>query len=85
MNDKSDIRESVETLLKTLRTERDELRVQLNLAKMEVREQWESVESQWEYVESKIEGFGSEAAHSSKKIVGEIADSYKRLRKTLHK
>ena len=79
----SDVTESLKALVQTLRTERDELRVKLNLAKMEWQDQWERAEEHWDQLEDKLEDVGHEAAHSAGLIAREIEQAYRRLRDTI--
>lgn len=79
----SDVTESLKELVRTLRTERDELNVKLNLAKLELRDQWERAEQRWDHLEDKLEDVGQEAAHSAGLIAREIEQAYQRLRDTI--
>lgn len=42
------IEDSFEDVMETLGQERDELRVRMHLASMEVRDKWDELEAQWE-------------------------------------
>jgi ribosome-associated translation inhibitor RaiA len=44
-----------------LEQERDELRVKLNLAKHEMRDEWEEVEQRWGKVRAKLDALSAEA------------------------
>jgi len=48
-------------VIERLEQERDELRVRLNLASHEVRDEWEEVEERWRTVQRKLEGLREEA------------------------
>lgn len=81
---------SVDKILDDLRTQRDELRVRMHLAKAEVREEWESLEKQWQHVESKLERTAGAAKDSAEdvgaalsQVAEELGAAYKRIRKTL--
>jgi hypothetical protein len=67
-------------LLQSLKRERDELRLELKLASMEFRDQWNAAEKKWQHLERKAEGVGLEAAASIDEIAHEIARSYRRMR-----
>ena len=41
----------LEELIQKLKTERDELRVQMHLAKAELRDEWEELEKKWSHAE----------------------------------
>lgn len=77
------INESLKEMLQSLKQDRDELRVKVELAKMEAREDWQEVEEKWHNFEQKIKGVGEESIHSAEKIGQEISEAYQRIRKTL--
>jgi len=84
----STLGESVDKLMKDLEQQRDELEVQMSLAKAEAREEWEELEKRWEKVKSKIERAGDEASgvadnvgEAAKLLLDEIGKGYQRLRK----
>ena len=86
----SETRESFDRLIENLKRERDELRVQLNLAKREIKDEWDALEEKWEALEPKLVAFGHEAKSASHQVgeaaelfAEEIADAYRKLRKTL--
>ena len=79
--------EKFEEELKVLRTLRDELRVQVNLAQREAHDLFESAEKKWETLEGKLERVGHESAESIRDIgeatwllADEIRDAYRRIR-----
>ena len=68
--------------------QRDELEVQLNLAKAEARDEWEEIEKRWAKVKSKVGRAGDEATEvaddvgdAAKLLLEEIGKGYQRLRK----
>jgi hypothetical protein len=67
----------------TLRTLRDELRVQLNLAGKQARDLFESAEKSWIKLEARLRLVESESRKEARTLVGEIRDAYKRLRALL--
>lgn len=76
--------------LARLRTLRDELRVQLDLGQMELRDRFESAEKQWHQLEGKlgvIERESKEALDdvkdAAKNLVDEIGEAYKHIRSKL--
>jgi chromosome segregation ATPase len=86
----SDLDDKMEEVLKKLKTERDELRVQLHLLKAEAKEEWDDVEKRWEHLESRMKRVGDAAADSGgeiaaagKQLTEEIGNAYKRIRKSL--
>jgi len=73
--------------LKVLRTLRDELRVQANLAQKEAHDLFESAEKKWDTLEGKLERIGHESAEAAREIgqaasllADEIRDAYRRIR-----
>ena len=81
----------LEELITKLKQERDELRVQIHLAKAEAKDEWEELERKWEVVENKLATLKKETKDASKDIGAalgvlseEIANAYKRIRKKLN-
>ena len=84
-------RAKLEELIGKLKQERDELRVQIHLAKAEAKDEWEELERKWEVVENKLAALKRETKDASKDIGAalgvlseEIANAYKRIRKKLN-
>lgn len=77
--------------LERLTRERDELRVQMHLARAELRDDWEQLERQWEQLQVKLEAAGREAASSAGEVraaagtlLEELRKGYRRVRDQLH-
>lgn len=73
-----------------LKTQRDELIVQINLAKAETRDEWEKMEKRWHEIDQKIKTVGKEAREASEDVVSalglladEVAEAYKRIKSQL--
>ncbi len=73
-----------------LRTLRDELRVQANLAAKDIRDRFEETEKRWEAFEAHAEEVGREsreAAHdvgeAGRELLREIRNAYERIRAQL--
>lgn len=86
----SDEQGRMERVMQKLEEERDELRVKLNLAKMEAREEWEELEKKMDALRGRMKVVGEEAKEASGDVgaaVGVLADEIKegfsRLRKLL--
>jgi SMC interacting uncharacterized protein involved in chromosome segregation len=84
----SDRREKLEQMMKRLETERDELRVQLGLAKLEARDEWQELEKKMDALRGRMKVLGSEAKEASGDVGAaldtlgdEIKDGFDRLRK----
>ena len=80
----------LEELISKLKQERDELRVQIHLAKAEAKDEWEELEKKWDILENKLTALKRETKDASKDIGAalgvlseEIANAYKRIRKKL--
>jgi len=78
-------------IIDKLRTERDELRVKMHLARAELREEWKALEKKWERLERRLEKAGTEAIAASRDVgtaagtvAEEIAAAYRRIRERLH-
>lgn len=86
----ADIREEMENVVRQLEQQRDELRLKLNLAKAEARDEWEKLEKQLEHLRSKLKGAREAAAQSAvdigaaaRLLAEEIRQGYERIRKRL--
>ena len=86
----SDIRNNIDEMIKTLKQERDELRVKLSLAKMEAGDEWEKLEGKMHKLESKAKELAHVTAEASRdvgeaaKLLGEeIRDGFKKIGKHL--
>ena len=86
----STINDAVNNLMKDLEQQRDELEVQLALAKAEARDEWEELEKRWEKVKSQLGQAGDTAAEvaddvgeAAKLLLDEIGRGYERIRKLL--
>ncbi|MEM8769005.1 MAG: hypothetical protein AAGE43_16275 [Pseudomonadota bacterium] len=86
----SDLEDKFEEIVGKLKTERDELRVQLHLMQAEMKDEWEEVEGQWEHLEARLKKVGDAAAESGgevaaagKQLADEIGRAYQKIRKSL--
>lgn len=82
--------EKLHDLIDNLKTQRDELRVRVHLARAEFREEWDEMERKWEHVEDRLGKVGHEAKESAgdvgaalTQVAEEIGAAYKRIRKSL--
>jgi hypothetical protein len=76
--------------LEALRQLRDELRVQIHLARMEARSQWDKLDPKWKELEAKLDGLehapaevARELLTTARALVKDLADGYQRIRKAL--
>lgn len=76
--------------IQVLRTLRDELRVQMNLAHKEAHDLYETAEKKWDSLEAKLEHIKDESAEAlhdvgqaASVLADEIRDAYRRIRAEL--
>ena len=60
--------EELKTLTETLQQQRDEINIQLHLAKEEIKEEWEALEKSWEQFLTKVGTISKEADEARKDI-----------------
>ncbi len=82
----------LDEVIGTLRRERDELRVQVQLAKQEIRDLWEPIENKWDSLEGRVRSIGAATGDAGKDVataasllVDEIADGYREIWRELKK
>ena len=87
MNDVSD---KLEKLVESIKTDRDELRVQLHLLNAEIKEEWEDLEEKWQHLEPKLKDLrkgvsesGEEIGAATSQLAEEIGSAYRRIRKAM--
>jgi seryl-tRNA synthetase len=90
VNTMTDLKRELQTLGEELRQGRDELRLEIALAKAEIRDDWDELEKQWHDFSRKLKSAGHEAAESSDDVgialaaLGkELQKGYQRIRKAL--
>ena len=83
-------RRAFEEELETLKTLRDELRVQLNLAGKEARDRFAQAEATWQKLEGRLELLGKESrgalrdvGEAGRNLADEIKEAYRHIRKLL--
>ena len=76
--------------LAALRQLRDELRLQIHLARMEARSQWEKLDPKWKELEPKLDGLehapvavARELRSTARVLVKDLAEGYQRIRQAL--
>lgn len=79
---------SLQRLLDELRTQRDELKVKLHLAKADARDEFAELEKQFEHLRGKLDAAGAEAGEIAGNVgaaLGGVAEElrkgYERLRR----
>lgn len=83
-------KDSYQSVMDTLKRERDELNVKMHLAGMEVRDEWQEVEKKWLHFQSKGQELGKasgESAHELGEAFAILSDelkaTYRRLKRAL--
>lgn len=78
----------IDEMLAELKQEGEELRIKLNLAKMEARDEWQSLEAKLTKLESKAKELGGATAEASLDVAAaamllgeEIRDGFKKIAK----
>ena len=73
-----------------LKQQRDEINLQLHLAKAEVREEWDKLEPKWEDVKGKMDAVSEVAGQTTESVTAaaglladEIKEGYERIKKSL--
>ena len=86
------IQEEFEKLVDRLKTERDELKLKMHLASMEVKEEFEEAEKKWDQLKNRAIDIADGAVETSDeyidkaKIVGdELKEAYNRIASRLRK
>lgn len=87
-----DVREEFDRLVDRLKTERDELKLKMHLASMEVRQEFEDAEKTWDHLKDKASAIADEALETSDDYVGkarivgdELKEAYRRIAGRLRK
>ena len=82
-----DAKSQLKQLTERLKQERDELRVKMNLAKKEARDEWDELEGKWDklrgrlkVVEDAADDAGDEIGAAAKMLVDEIKKGYEKIR-----
>lgn len=79
-----------EQTVSALRQQRDELKVQMALAKAEVKDEWRELEQQWGELEARAQAVGKDASAAAaevetaaRKLADQIESGYQRVRDRL--
>ena len=85
-----ELKQELNNLVDALVQQRDELRVQINLAQKDVRDEWDDIEGKLESIRSKADLIGDEVGDSSKDVLeavklvaDEVKTGFDRIRKVL--
>ncbi len=82
--------EKIEDRIDVLRTQRDELNVQMHLASMELRDEWDKLEHKWAHYSDRVRELKTaleptmEDVHCSLAMLGdELSEGYRKIKKAL--
>jgi len=85
-----EMKQEFNALVEKLKTERDELELNLHLASMEVKEEFSQAEGQWQQIKKKADEIADDAVETSDEFIGaakviaeELKEAYKRIAKRL--
>ncbi|UVT15750.1 MAG: hypothetical protein H8K04_18425 [Nitrospira sp.] len=83
----ADAKEQMTKAVEYLKQQRDELQVQLHLAKADAKDEWARLEKQWEEIKPKLEGAREEAGKTAESVstalglaIEELKKGYERLK-----
>lgn len=86
----SDVKEQMTKALEHLKQQRDELQVQLHLAKADAKDEWARLEAQWDEIKPKLEAAREEVGKTAESVgaalgmaIDELKKGYERLRSRL--
>mgnify|MGYP006283893387 FL=1 len=84
------IKSELERVKDTLQQQRDELRVQVHLARLEAKHEWDQAEQKFHALEGKLLNVSTEVSEASKDVLAsakllteEIHNAYERIRRHL--
>lgn len=82
--------DKLDSLLNDLKQYRDELRVQMHLAKAELRDEFQELEERWDKLQPRLESAARDAADAGKEALDSLAEAgeailkgFKRIREDL--
>ncbi|MEM8817216.1 MAG: hypothetical protein AAGE85_15425 [Pseudomonadota bacterium] len=83
----SDIDDRIEDLLEDLKQKRDELRVQMNLASREARDEWEELETKMQDFtrRARLDETGEGVDKALRQLGSELSKGYRRMRDAMGK
>ena len=86
----TDRRLDLDAIVEDLKRARDEVRVQMHLAKADARDEYERLEHEWDHVRAKLGVIGEEASKAAVEVgsalrlaVDELRHGYERVRQLL--
>ena len=87
-----DIKKEIDVIADALKQQRDEIEVQIHLASMDAKEEWQKAEKKWDQfvdtlgvITDETKETSSEIIHTTKVIGDELKETYKRISDRLAK
>ncbi|MCK5190999.1 MAG: hypothetical protein KAI44_00165 [Methylococcales bacterium] len=87
-----DIKKEIDVIADALKQQRDEIEVQIHLASMDAKEEWQKAEKKWDQfvdtlgvITDETKETSSEIIHAAKVIGDELKETYKRISDRLAK
>lgn len=75
--------DDIEKVVGSLKTLRDEIRVQIHLAKAELKDEWEELEPKFQEMEGKLNDAAEETRQAVNVIADELSTAYQRIKERL--
>ena len=75
--------DDLDKVLENMKTLRDEIRVQMHLAKAEMKDEWDTLEVKFEDMEAKLGDAAEETRQAVNVIAEELNHAYKRIKDRL--
>ena len=79
----SEAKQSFVDFARALRRDRDRVRIQMNLAQKEMKDEWEKIEDKWDAFESAMMSAGDETKHAAHDAGEDIKAAYRKLEERL--
>ncbi|NOQ37011.1 MAG: hypothetical protein GQ569_14160 [Methylococcaceae bacterium] len=67
-----DLQKELEILVNNLKTERDEIKLKLHLASMDIKDEFENVEKKWDEVSQKAVDIADDSKETSEEFIGKV-------------
>jgi hypothetical protein len=87
-----DLKQEFDELTDSLKQQRDEIQVQIHLASMEAKQEWQKAEKNWDkffdalgVITDETKENSAELIHATKIIGDELKEAYKRISERLEK
>ena len=75
-----DLEKNWDEFVQGVKTQRDELKLQMHLMKADMKDEWDELEHKWHKVEPRLEESADDIGAATRKLAHEIADAYRRIK-----